>query len=480
MKRYLLLPFVLMLLLSVFFVPHAQAQVKLPSIFTDNMVLQQQTQVLFWGWDEAGKRITVTASWNRKHYTAKTDNSGKWMLKLATPKAGFTPYTITVSDGKAIKLNNILIGEVWLCSGQSNMEVPMKGFKSQPIVGSNEAILKSKNNYIRLYTVPRSSTTTLQINSKPSPWKMAEPESVSNFSATGYYFGKLLQEMLGVPVGLINDSYSGSNIEAWMSPETLKAFPEIKIPEKDFVIKDKSRTPTTLYNGMLFPVYGFGIKGAIWYQGESNYDRPDQYELLLPAFVKQMRNSWAIGDFPFYYDQIAPYDYAQLPPYNSGGKYNSAYLRDAQRKSVEKIPNSGMAVLLDLGEEKSIHPSHKVQAGERLAYIALAQTYGLKGFGYASPAYKSLSVNGNIATVNFDNVPNGLTSFGKELSNFEIAGTDKFFYPAKAAISGSAVVVSSPQVKTPVAVRYAFRDFVVGDLFGNDGLPVSSFRTDSW
>jgi sialate O-acetylesterase len=300
MKKNLQFAFVLMLLLSVLFMDTIRAQATLPAIFTDNMVLQQQTEVRFWGWDKAGKNIKISTSWNGKHYTTKADASGKWMLKLATPKAGFTPYTITISDGKAIKLNNILIGEVWLCSGQSNMEVPMKGFKSQPIVGSNEAILKSKNSNIRLYTVPRSSTTELQANSKTSAWKMAEPESVSNFSATGYYFGKLLQEILGVPVGIINDSYSGSSIEAWMSTETLKAFPEIKIPAKDFVIKDKSRTPTTLYNGMLYPVAGFGIKGCIWYQGESNYDRPDQYELLFPAFVKQMRTMWNMGDFPFY------------------------------------------------------------------------------------------------------------------------------------------------------------------------------------
>ncbi|RYG09623.1 MAG: sialate O-acetylesterase, partial [Chitinophagaceae bacterium] len=314
----------------------------------------------------------------------------------------------------------------------------------------------------------------------PSDWKLAGPETVSNFSATAYYFGSLLSEMLNVPVGIINDSYGGSSIEAWMSPEDLKAFPEVKIPSKGDTIKEVSRTPTTLYNGMLYPVIGYGIKGAIWYQGESNYERPDRYEDLFPTMVASWRKNWDNGEFPFYYAQIAPYNYAQLPPYHAGGKYNSAFLRDAQRKSLTKIPNSGMAVLMDIGEEKSIHPANKKQGGTRLAYLALAQTYGIKGFGALSPNYESLTIDKNKATIKFQNVPNGLTSFGKELALFEIAGTDKKFYPAKAVITGSSITVSAEQVKMPVAVRYAFKDFVTGDLFGNDGLPVSSFRTDDW
>uniref|UniRef100_UPI003D7F4F65 sialate O-acetylesterase n=1 Tax=Pedobacter sp. TaxID=1411316 RepID=UPI003D7F4F65 len=306
------------------------------------------------------------------------------------------------------------------------------------------------------------------------------PENTANFSATAYYFGQLLSEMLNVPVGLINDSYGGSSIEAWMSPEILKDFPEVKIPEKGTVIKEVSRTPTTLYNGMLHPVIGYGIRGAIWYQGESNYERPDQYETLFPAMVKYWRAQWGMGEFPFYYVQIAPYNYAQLPPYHKGGKYNSAFIRDAQRKSLATIPHSGMAVLLDAGEEKSIHPANKKIAGTRLAYLALAQTYAIKGFGAISPAFEKLNVEGDKAVLKFINAPNGLTTFGKEASLFEIAGADKQFYPAKAVLSGSSISLTSPQVKVPVAVRYAFKDFVTGDLFGTEGLPVSSFRTDNW
>ncbi|QJD97305.1 sialate O-acetylesterase [Mucilaginibacter robiniae] len=455
------------------------AQPKLASIFTDDMVLQQQMQVPVWGWDVAGKTVKVTTSWNGKSYTTKADGTGKWKVKVATPSAG-GPYNLTISNGKAIKLNNVLIGEVWICTGQSNMEMPMKGFKGQALIGTNEAILKSKNNNIRIYTVPRSSKTELQENSKPSPWHVAGPEFVSNFSATGYYFGRLLNEILNVPIGLINDSYSGSSIEAWMDPDVLKAFPEIKIPAKTDSIKAVSRTPTTLYKGMIYPVIGYGIKGCIWYQGESNYDRPDQYEKLFPAMVAKWRDLWNEGNFPFYYAQIAPYDYAQLPPYNSGGKYNSAYLRDAQRKSVKVIPNSNMAVLMDIGEQATIHPSHKEPGGTRLAYLALAQTYGIKGFDAISPSYDAMTITGNIAVLKFENAANGLTSYGKELNTFEIAGKDKVFHPAKAVINGSSVSVSAPDVKEPVAVRYAFRDFVIGDLYSTGGLPVSSFRTDSW
>ncbi|AZI26926.1 sialate O-acetylesterase [Pedobacter sp. G11] len=469
----------LTILLNFAFCIIASATVKPASIFTDHMVLQQQSNVAIWGWAKPSTKVKIITSWNKENYSVTTDQNGKWKIKVATPVAG-GPYRIEFNDGEKLILNDVLIGEVWFCGGQSNMEMPMKGFKSQPIIGSNEKILKSANNNIRLYTVPRSSITERQDNSKPSAWKQAAPETVSNFSATAYYFGSLLSEMLNVPIGIINDSYGGSSIEAWMSPEDLKAFPEVKIPSKGDTIKEVSRTPTTLYNGMLYPVIGYGIKGAIWYQGESNYERPDRYEELFPAMVSSWRKNWDNGEFPFFYAQIAPYNYAQLPPYHVGGKFNSAFLRDAQRKSLSKIPNSGMAVLMDIGEEKSIHPAGKKQGGERLAYLALAQTYGIKGFGALSPTYESLTIDKNKAVIKFQNIQNGLTSFGKELNLFEVAGTDKKFYPAKAAITGSSVTVTSEQVKNPVAVRYAFKDFVVGDLFGNDGLPVSSFRTDDW
>lgn len=455
------------------------AKVKLVSIFTDHMVLQQQSNVALWGWANVGATVKITTSWNKHIYTIKADQSGKWKVKVATPKAG-GPYSITFNDGDLLTLTDILIGEVWFCGGQSNMEMPMKGFKNQPLTGSNEVILKSANNNIRLYTVPRSSITEKQENSKPSEWKIAGPEAVSNFSATGYYFGSLLHQLINVPIGLINDSYGGSSVEAWMSAEELKSFPEIKIPSKTDTIKEVTRTPTTLYNGMIHPVIGYGVRGMIWYQGESNYERPDRYLDLFPALVASWRKAWGIGEFPFYYAQIAPFHYDYANSDKNNVKLNSAYLRDSQRKALSKIPNSGMAVLMDIGDDLTIHPPQKKEVGERLAYIALAKNYGIKGFGAESPVYESISIDKNKAIVKFQNVPNGLTSFWKELTLFEIAGVDKKFYPAKAVINGSTVVVTATEVKEPVAVRYAFKNFAKGELFGNDGLPVSSFRSDDW
>lgn len=453
------------------------AKVILPYFFSDNMVLQQQTKAAIWGSARPSSTVSITPSWNKKKYTVKADLNGKWKTTIETPVAG-GPYSITLNDGEQLTLSNILIGEVWLCSGQSNMEMPMKGYRDQPIINSNDAIFNSTNDQLRFYVVPRSAKLTAQDTSKKYDWKIANPETTSGFSATAYYFGRLLQQRLQVPVGLVNISYGGSTAEAWMSKATLQElFPEIKIPDTD---KPDNRTPTALYNGMLHPFIGFTIKGCIWYQGESNYERPDQYETLFPTLVSQWRREFGQGDFPFYFAQIAPYNYAQLPPYNSGGKYNSAYLRDAQRKAVAKISNSGMVVLMDAGEENNIHPANKEVVGKRFAYLALAQTYQQQGFAYTSPNLSAVVFDKGVATLTFNYAPNGFTSFGKPLLQFEVAGADKFFRPAKASIVRGTIVVSAPEVKEPVAVRYAFKDFVTGDLFSTEGFPVSSFRTDDW
>lgn len=479
MKNNRLFTLLVVMILGGIFPFKGYAEVKLPALFQDHMVLQQQAEVAVWGWADAGSSITVTPSWDNKKYTGKADGAGKWKLTIATPAAG-GPYELNISDGKPLKLTNVMIGEVWICGGQSNMDMPMKGYPAQPIANSNEAIMRSKNKDIRLFTVGKNSGMEPAEDVKGS-WQEASPEAVANFSATGYYFGHLLHEMLeDVPIGLISVNYGGSPAEAWMSPNALEPFPEIAIPQSPDSIKSPNRTPTLLFYGMLHPVIGYGIRGAIWYQGESNYDRPDQYEALFPAMVAEWRELWGQGEFPFYYAQIAPYNYAQLPPYNEGGKYNSAFLRDAQRKAQQKIPNSGMAVLLDAGEECCIHPANKKVVGERLAYLALGETYGFKGFGYASPEFDTMEVKEGEAILKFNNAPNGLTSFNEGFACFEVAGADKVFYPAKAKLLRNGIAVSSPEVETPVAVRYAFRDFVKGDLYSTEGLPVSSFRTDDW
>lgn len=468
----------------------SHAVIRLPWFISDGMVLQQGTRAALWGWAKPGAVVRVITSWNNASYSTRADEDGKWKLMVTTPVVSngaisedglklAGPHTISVSDGSPVIIKNVLIGEVWLCSGQSNMEMPMKGYKDQPILGGNEAIFNSTNDQIRLYTVPRSVQRLPQDTSKQSAWKSAEPETVSNFSATAYYFGKMLHDRLKVPVGLVNISYGGTPVEAFMDAETLKAFPEIQVPAANDTAKLNNKHATVLYNGMLRPFLGYTIKGCIWYQGETNNDRPRQYESLLPAFVKQIREQSGQGDFPFLYAQIAPFNYGQLAAAGAP-VYNSAYLRDAQRKALEKIPNSGMAVLMDIGEETNIHPADKASGSKRLAYLAFAKAYGLKGFAAESPAFASISISGSMVTVHFKNAPNGLTSFGRELTCFEIAGANKIFRPAKAVIRGGTVQVSSPEIKDPVAVRYAFKNFVTGDLFGTEGFPVSSFRSDEW
>lgn len=457
-----------------------QAKIKLAALFSDNMILQQQTNAPMWGWSEKDDKISITTSWNAKTYEAKTDKNGKWKLTFPTPPAG-GPYTIEVKQGAdKVVVKNVLIGEVWLCSGQSNMEMPLKGFTGQPVLNGNEVIVRSTNSNIRLITVPRA-TVIEPLDDFGGSWEEASPKSTADFSATAWYFGSLLQEVLQVPVGLIHVSYGGSSMEAWMNEEMLKDFKDTKIPTtKGDLAKDPNRVATTLFNGMLSPVIGYGIKGCIWYQGESNYDRADQYSALSQKMVSSWRGLWNQGDFPFYYAQITPFNYAQFHPNDNLEKYNSAYLREAQLKASAIIPNSGMAVLMDIGEENSIHPVDKEKGGRRLAYLALAKTYGIDGFEFESPKFKGMEIVDSKVTIAFDDAPNGITSYGKEVLGFELAGEDKVFYPAQTVVRRKSVVLISDKVAKPVAVRYLFKDFVKAELFSTGGLPLSSFRTDEW
>ena len=456
------------------------AAIKLPALFSDNMMLQQQSSAPIWGWADKNQSLKIQTSWDSKSYEVKSDKDGKWKIAVQTPAAG-GPFEIKVSDNTETKtIKNILIGEVWLCSGQSNMEMPLKGFPGQPVFKGNEAIVHSTNNQIRFITVPRATVLTPN-EDFVGKWNAAGPQTTGDFSATAWYFGSLLQEVLQVPVGLIHVSYGGSSMEAWMNQEMLKDFKEAKIPtKKEDLAKDPNRVATTLFNGMLSPVIGYGIKGCIWYQGESNYERAGQYKELMKKMVSSWRGIWNQGDFPFYYCQIAPFNYAQFHPKDNKEEYNSAYLREAQLKASKEIPNSGMAVLMDIGEENNIHPIHKEAGGSRLAYLALTKTYGLSGFEFESPEYKAMEIKDNSVTVSFDKAPNGITANGKDVTGFEIAGADKVFYPAKAEVRRKSVVLKSDKVTNPVAVRYLFKDFAEAQIFSTGGLPVSSFRMDNW
>lgn len=458
----------IVLLLS-FVIVFVQAEISLPKFFASDMVLQQQTTVKIWGKADPNKRVKVFTSWNLKRYKTTADNNGDWSIAFNTGKAG-GPYFITISDGKLLKLNNILLGEVWLCSGQSNMEMPMKGFMGQPIEGGNTAIMQSENDQLRLFRVARKADLEEQTD-VVGRWEEALPISVRDFSATAYYFGKILQETLNVPVGLICSSWGGSIIEAWMDEDMLKAFPNAVIPTQSDAIKHPHKTPTMLYKGMLKPLAGIAVKGVIWYQGESNKDNYDEYPELFRTMTDGWRKAWGQKEMPFYFCQIAPYKY--------GGGKNSAFIREAQAKTA-KQPQAAMAVLMDTGEELCIHPAKKREAGERLAYLALQKSYNYQGIVAESPEYKTFEIKDNKVTILFDKAPMGIYAKGRRSQQFQIAGADKVFYPAEAVVHNNKVVVSSEQVPHPVAVRYAFDDFVVGDLFGMGDLPVSSFRTDDW
>ena len=459
------------LLVIIFSVSQAFAEVKLPSIFCDNMVMQQQTQAAIWGKASKNATVSVSTSWNGKSYSAKASADGSWKVKVATPKAG-GPYEITISDGKSLKLKNVLIGEVWVCSGQSNMEMPMKGYKNQPIMGGLDAIMLSSNPNIRLFSV-KKATSVEPLDDFAGEWKLCEPENVAEFSATAYYFGLMLNKVLKVPVGLINTSWGGTRIEPWISEMGCKNFDWVKLPEKKPVENLSQQTPTVLFNAMINPIVGYGMRGAIWYQGESNRNEPKEYQKLMPGLIENWRSLWGIGEFPFYFVQIAPFDYGPTG-------LSSAYLREAQLKASTAIKNIGMACIMDIAEKDCIHPAAKETGSKRLASLALAQTYGIKGIACLSPVLKEMKADAGVVKLTFDNAPNGLTSYGKELSCFEVAGTNKRFFPAKAFITGIGITLISPSVAEPVAVRYAFKDFVVGDLFSTEGLPVSSFRTDEW
>ena len=414
----------------------------------------------------------VLTSWDKKSHSTSAHLDGRFEVVIKTPKAG-GPYSIWFRDGDTVQLSNVMIGEVWICSGQSNMEMQMKGFKQQPVEGTTEELLRCKDSQLRLFTVKRHASLT-PIDDVTGQWSEANSASIRDFSATAYYFGRALRATLDVPVGLIVTSWGGSACEAWMKADWLKAFPKVQqnITEDD-VKKLQQRCPTALYNGQLKPLIGYTMKGAIWYQGEDNIPRYDYYAPLMARMVEGWRAEWKQGDFPFYYCQIAPYDYSLI------GWKNSQLLREQQMKAEALIPNARMAVLMDAGLEYGIHPRKKRQAGERLALLALSNTYNVKGLPDFA-VYKEVTFQNDTCIISFDRSKEWVYfEHGPHSNNFEVAGEDRVFHPAEAWVSRNRVYVKSNEVKKPIAVRYAFRDWVEGDLM-HDGLPVSSFRTDSW
>ncbi|NIA16684.1 MAG: sialate O-acetylesterase [Nitrospiraceae bacterium] len=487
----------------------AWAEVNLPNVFGDHMVLQQAQAIPVWGTADPGEKVTVRLGKRRAKTTADAD--GRWMVKLRKLKAGKT-RTLTVSgENNKVKFDDVLLGEVWVCSGQSNMQWPVRATNN-----ADAEIAAADYPKIRLFSVPRRTAAEPQDDCQ-GKWVLCSPETIPEFSAVGYYFGRSLHQKLDVPVGLINTSWGGTPAESWTSRPTLAADPELNViierwekiiaeyPEAKKAYDAKMvewkvkaaqakaagkkaprqpRAPfgpdhpwraSSLYNGMIAPLVPYGIQGAIWYQGESNADRAFQYRKLFRSMIVDWRQSWDEGDFPFLFVQLANFTKVLPDPEPS----TWAELREAQTMTLS-LPNTGMAVIIDIGEADNIHPRNKQDVGKRLALNALANTYGKK-VAYSGPMYKSMKVEDGAIRVEFDHTVGGLTAKGGEaLRGFAIAGADRKFVWADAAIDGDTIVVSSDSVADPVAVRYAWAHNPVCNLYNGVGLPASPFRTDDW
>jgi sialate O-acetylesterase len=456
----------------------ANAEIKLPKIFTDNMVLQQKTEAPIWGKATPEKEVKITTSWDNQMYKVKAGKDGKWLAKVNTPTAG-GPYSITISDGKTLTLNNILIGEVWICSGQSNMEMPLAGWGK--VNDYEKEIADAQYPNIRLLHVNKTASTCLldDLAGTRNGWQECSPANIAEFSSTAYFFGRDLHKNLNVPVGLINTSWGGTIAEAWTSGESLEYMPDFKQALDDMknqpeeVKTENPNRVTVLYNAMIHPLVPFAFQGAIWYQGESNASRAAQYKELFPLMIRDWRKAWN-RNFPFYFVQLANFKDQQPEPVYS----DWAELREAQLQTLH-LDNTGMAVIIDIGEAKDIHPKNKQDVGIRLALNARALTYKEK-IPYSGPLYKSYKIKGDKIHIHFSHADGLKTNDGSEVKGFAIAGSDHVFHWANAVIEGNKVIVGSPEVKFPVAVRYAWADNPVCNLYDGAGLPASPFRTDNW
>ena len=467
-------------LIFLFFVTGISAQIQMGPLFSDDMILQRESQVPIWGLASPNEKVTVLSSWNNKTTSTTADNNGNWNVKIETPQAG-GPYQLNISTSNSVlNYSNVLIGEVWIASGQSNMQMALFGGGKEPVLGSIDMIAQSKNSSIRLFTVKLSSSET-PIKQLKGQWLVSSPANSSGFSAVAYSFANYLNKVLDIPIGIINTSWGGSPAEAWTDKKTLDfnfEKSEIRNNHKD---KAVHHNPSGLFNAMIHPLIPFKIRGAIWYQGEANVGRANNYTKLMNKMIDGWRFNWNQGSFPFYFVQIAPN--------GAGGKKNKsdqAYLREAQMMTMMQTENTGMAVTMDIGSEFTVHPPEKILVGKRLAYWALVKDYGIKGISFSGPIYKSLTIKGDKIIVNFDYAQNGITSYNEPLLGFEISGPDRVFYPANAKVirdygsNRSKLEVSSSKVKNPVAVRYGWKNYLKGNLYNTQGLPASSFRSDNW
>ena len=458
----------------------ASAKVTPGSLITDNMVLPQNTDARIYGTADPGETASVTPSWNGRTYTAVADRTGRWSLAVQTPAGGYTPYSIRIADGQELTVSNVLIGEVWLASGQSNMEMPLKGFPGCVTdEGYGEiAAARHQADNIRFFTVPlRQSYTPL--DTVDAAWTVPSADTAPAYSATAWFFARRLNDVLDVPVGIVSDAYGGARVESWSSRDLLSTYPDVSLDEKDIEGMVHYVRPLLMYNAMFNPVRNYSYNGIIWYQGCSNVGADETYARRLANMVKEWRDNIGLGDIPFYQVEIAPYQY-------DGSQLEKApLLREAQWEAAAMIPNSGIICINDLVkpyEKFNIHPGDKKGVGSRLANLALNRTYGKKQFLCEHPRYKGHTVKDSEIWVAIDSPSDGICR-NYDIQGFEVAGDDRVFHPADSVWvhwQTNEVVVSSRQVPRPVAVRYCWRDFLPGNMHAADHLPLVPFRTDNW
>lgn len=463
----------------------SNAEVKMPSVFCDNMVIQRDTKAAIWGKAAPGSKVTVKAGWTNDVVEVKADRAGKWKTSIQTPAAG-GPYEISISDGtgEPLVLKNVLSGDVWFCSGQSNMEMPMKGYSSMPVAGATDKIIGAKTSRpLRICKVHKKSSAT-ELDDVSCTWQEHTPDAVADISAVAYFFADAVQETLDIPVGIIVSAWGGSTIQTWLSQDVIENefAGDFDLSGVEKAMADSHQNhqfPCLLYNGQVAGLVPYTFKGMIWYQGEANRSRPELYTRMQTAYAQMMRRTFNVPDAPFYFVQIAPFDYHQKDDFKSG------YFCEAQQATLKTIPNSGMAVTVDLGEKGNIHPAAKQEVGRRLAYLALEHTYGFTAICADPPVYKSVEFKDDCTVVTVDCGTRGVGPMGCDLSGFEIAGKDKVFHPAVArcglkGYKNNQIVLTCPEVAEPLAVRYCFRNWAVGTVYNNYGIPLAPFRTDDW
>ncbi len=462
MKKLL---FILIFIPNLFF---AQSSLRLPDILSNHMLLQQDSEVKFWGWANPRSKIQIITDWNNDTLSTTASNKAKWETLLKTPKAG-GPFSIQILTGEeGIAIEDVMIGELWICSGQSNMEYNA----NKGIIDAKAALLDSKNDQIRFFFVEKATADYPQ-DELTGHWEVCGPESMRKFSSVGYFFGRKLNEELNIPVGLINSNWGGTPVETWIPKDEIKDLETVQAEVKNLNDSEGwDRDIATTYNAMIHPLTKMRIAGTIWYQGESNTPNANSYSALFTKMIEGWRAKFQ-NDFPFYYVQIAPYQGYGVP-------FSAAIVREQQQKTAS-LENTGMVVISDLVDDvEDIHPKYKKEVGNRLANWALAETYAKETPKYTFATAKEQKVEGRKIRISFDNVGEGLVVKGKRIEALEIAGEDEKFYPADGKIDKktNTLILKSKKVKNPMFVRYMFGNGSIGNLFDESGLPVAPFRTD--